>query len=184
MARGPFSAHRDGSIGVRLAGGLRQLLLSQLRDLDQLLTTTTDAAGPVDPLAELTGMTSTDERATPDDPALRRLRPDAYAADVEDGRAAAEYRRLAGGELEALQRGRVAVVLDTLTRGDRFDLSAEEAQSWVGALNDLRLVLGSRLGVTEDDYAALAPSPALQLFLVLGTLLHRLLVVLGAPDEY
>jgi hypothetical protein len=186
VARGPFSAHRDGSIGCRLPGGLRRVLAAEMHQLDELLTTTAaPAAGaaPPDPLAELTGMTSLEDRAVPVDPALRRLRPEAYAAEVDDGRAADEYRRLAGGELEALQRARVRVVLDSLSRGDRFDLDQGEAQSWVGALNDLRLMLGSRLGIVDDVFSGVEPSPVLQLFLLLGELLHTLLVALGAPDD-
>ena len=31
-------------------------------------------------------------------------------------------------------------------------LAEEDANAWCGALNDLRLVLGDRLGVTEDLY--------------------------------
>ena len=31
-----------------------------------------------------------------------------------------------------------------------MQLDADQAQAWLGALNDSRLVLGERLGVTED----------------------------------
>jgi hypothetical protein len=41
---------------------------------------------------------------------------------------------------------------------DRSRLSEDELSSWLAAMNDLRLVLGVRLGVTEEseptDYAA------------------------------
>lgn len=185
MARRFFAGRRDGTIAVRLGGNLRQVLDGQLRELETLMVTDgNDASGPVDPLAELTGMVDVSDRPAPSDPALRRLRPDAYAPEVDDGRAAAEYRRLAGGELAALQRSRVATALETLSRGDRFSLDAEEAQAWVGALNDLRLALGSRLGITDDDPAALEPTPGLQLFAALGQLLHQLLIALGAPDDF
>ena len=44
----------------------------------------------------------------------------------------------------------VSVVRDTL---DRDTLDADEADAWLRALNDVRLVLGTRLDVTEDlDY--------------------------------
>ncbi|HEX7354416.1 MAG TPA: DUF2017 family protein [Mycobacteriales bacterium] len=186
MARGPFQRHRDGTVGVRLPAGLRQVLLDQMRQLDQLLDTGSGQEASSDPLAELTGMTGvTGERARPDDPALLRLRPDAYAADVDGGRAAAEFRRFTEADLEALQRARVSAVLDTLAGGDRFDLDAEQAQAWVGALNDLRLAQASRLGIEDDDaLERLPPTPALQLFVLLGGLLHDLLVALGAPDEF
>ena len=41
----------------------------------------------------------------------------------------------------------------TLARsGDKLVLTDEEAQSWLGTLNDLRLTLGSRLGIEEDNH--------------------------------
>lgn len=185
MARPFFSARRDGTIAVRLGGSLRPVIAGQLRELDALMATVeASGAGPVDPLAELTGMVDVADRAAPEDPALRRLRPDAYAADVDDGRAAAEYRRLAGGELAAVQRSRIATVLETLARGDRFALDTEEAQAWLGTLNDLRLALGSRLGIVDDEASTLEQSPGLQLYAALGALQHQLLVALGAPDEF
>ena len=79
----------------------------------------------------------------PDDPSLERLFPPAYD-DAEDED---EYRRLMHDELLDGRRRALAVVEETV---DRERLSAEEAQSWLTALNDLRLVLGTRLGVTED----------------------------------
>ena len=39
----------------------------------------------------------------------------------------------------------------TLTRGDPTRLRADECRAWLGALNDLRLTLGTRLGLTEED---------------------------------
>jgi hypothetical protein len=186
MPRGPFQRHRDGTIGVRLPGGLRLVLIDQMRQLDQLLDTGRSDETSTDPLAALTGMTDvTGERDRPDDAALLRLRPDAYAADVDDGNAAAEFRRFTESDLEALQRSRVATVLETLGDGDRFDLDEGQAQAWVGALNDLRLASASRLGIDDDEaLERLPPSPALQMFGLLGALLHDLLVALGAPSDY
>ena len=82
----------------------------------------------------------------PDDPAVRRLFPPAH----DDLESEEQYRslvrdQLVGGRAEAL-----AAVRDTL---GRKTLSLEEADAWLRALNDLRLVLGTRLDVTEDiDY--------------------------------
>ena len=82
-----------------------------------------------------------DER--PADPDLRRLFPPAY----EDAEDEAEYRRLVGDELAAGKRRALDTLAETL---DRDRLSAEDAQAWLTALNDARLVLGTRLGVTDD----------------------------------
>jgi len=83
---------------------------------------------------------------TADDDAVGRLFPAAFR---DDPAADEEYRRLTRG---SLVDGRVAA-LETLratTSADR--LTHPEADAWCGALNDLRLVLGDRLGVTEDLY--------------------------------
>ncbi len=84
--------------------------------------------------------------ADPGDDDLRRLFPPAYEGD-EDGES--EYRRLMDDELVAGRRNALRVLEDTVD-GDR--LRDEEAHAWLGALNDLRLVLGTRLGVTEELY--------------------------------
>jgi hypothetical protein len=82
----------------------------------------------------------------PDDPSLRRLFPPAYD-EARDERA---YRDLMGGELLDGRRAALQLVADTV---DRDRLSAEEAETWLRALNDLRLVLGTRLDVQEDTFA-------------------------------
>ena len=82
----------------------------------------------------------------PGDPSLRRLFPPAYD-DEEDERA---YRDLMGGELLDGRRAALELVAETV---DHDRLSAEEADTWLRALNDLRLVLGTRLDVQEDTFA-------------------------------
>ena len=91
--------------------------------------------------AELVALLETE----PGDPSLERLFPPAY----EDKRADREYRKLMGDELLAGRR-RALDVLEA-TAGQE-QLSAEEAESWLTALNDLRLVLGTRLDVQEDTF--------------------------------
>jgi hypothetical protein len=81
-----------------------------------------------------------------DDPALRRLFPPAYQGDPErEG----EYRRLVHDDLVAGRRRALEVMESTV---DARLLDQEQLTAWLGALNDLRLVLGTRLDVTEDDY--------------------------------
>ena len=84
--------------------------------------------------------------AEPEDPSLRRLRPRAY----EDEEVEREFRSLMGAELESLRLENLRRLAETAGR-DRLD--AEELDRWLAALNDLRLVLGTRLDVTEDQFA-------------------------------
>jgi Domain of unknown function (DUF2017) len=81
------------------------------------------------------------------EPSLRRLFPPAYE-DAADERA---YRDLAGDSLLDGRRAALKLLAETV---DRDRLSAEEADAWLRALNDLRLVLGTRLDVQEDTFAA------------------------------
>lgn len=83
----------------------------------------------------------------PEDPAVARLFPVAYP-DHEDRQA--EYRILAGGELLDSHREALAA-LEATAGAERLD--DEQANAWLRALNEIRLVLGTRLGVTEDHDA-------------------------------
>jgi Domain of unknown function (DUF2017) len=53
------------------------------------------------------------------------------------------------GELDMRRRGSLRRLEETAGH-DR--LSVEELEGWLTALNDLRLVLGTRLDVTEDQF--------------------------------
>src|SRR5436190_14016193 len=81
--------------------------------------------------------------AAPEDPSLRRLFPPAYDDEADE----TEYRRLMGDELLGGRRRALQLLEET---ADHDRLSAEEAQAWLTALNDLRLVLGTRLDVREE----------------------------------
>jgi hypothetical protein len=81
-----------------------------------------------------------------EDASVGRLFPPAYR---EDERANADYEQLTRGELTS---GRVAALRTLEATCRATELSEEDANAWCGALNDLRLVLGERLGVTEELY--------------------------------
>ena len=82
-----------------------------------------------------------------DDPELRRLFPPAHADSEPDE---AEYRGMVRGQLLDGRRAALSTFETTL---DRTHLSDEELDAWLRVLNDLRLVLGTRLDVREDTFA-------------------------------
>jgi hypothetical protein len=87
--------------------------------------------------------------ADPDDPALRRLFPPAYP----DGENDEQYRSLVRDQLVNGRARSLATVRTTLAEKT---LTEDQADDWLRALNDLRLVLGTRLDVTEDlDYGSI-----------------------------
>jgi len=105
-----------------------------------------DALGPDALGLEALGLTQ--DASLPDDPALARLLPDAYRDDPE---AASEFRRYTEKDLRAGKVAAANTVLETLPAGGgRISLSEVQAQVWLRALNDIRLALGVRLGITED----------------------------------
>jgi uncharacterized protein DUF2017 len=84
----------------------------------------------------------------PDDPVLARLLPDGYRDDRE---AAGEFRRYTESGLRSAKQQVAQEVLDTLPdTGGRIQLTQDQAVAWLKALNDIRLALGVRLGVTEE----------------------------------
>ena len=117
-----------------------------------------------DPLAEL----FTDGPSEPpSDPVLRRLFPDAYgdpegapqAKEAEQQREySAEFRRYTENDLRAGKRDSALVVIRSLDAlhsasdgGAVLKLSTEESRKWLGALNDLRLAIGSRLDIADEE---------------------------------
>ena len=116
----------DGRIAVRLVPREREILGSLAAELAR------EAAGDVAPAAG------------PDDPGLARLAPDAVADDAE---ASAAFRELTGADLEAARQARFAMLAETI---DAAYLDEPHALAWLGAINDLRLVHGTRLGVTDE----------------------------------
>ncbi|MGH9032698.1 MAG: DUF2017 family protein [Acidimicrobiia bacterium] len=91
----------------------------------------------------------------PDDPVRERLFPRAYLDPTED-HAEEEWQELVHPELirerlRALERLTETLERATTRKGRlEIEIDADEAQAWLGAINDARLALGTRLGVTED----------------------------------
>ncbi|HWA67134.1 MAG TPA: DUF2017 domain-containing protein [Mycobacteriales bacterium] len=145
---------RGSVVRVELEAGEVVLLASLVGQVRSLLVSgLPQAADADDPLAAIVGLPA-GPPATPDDPALARLLPDAYREDPD---AAAEYRSLMEGDLRSQKAAVLQRVLDDLSgtgarRGDaqRFDLPEEAITPWLYALTDVRLTLGTRLDVSED----------------------------------
>ncbi|WP_051426161.1 DUF2017 domain-containing protein [Jiangella gansuensis] len=112
-----------------------------------------------------------DAPSRPTDPVLLRLFPDAYR---EDDEAASDFRRFTERGLRDRKAAAAATVLASLATADgaagasggsaksreklRIELDADQSEAWLRTLTDLRLALGTRLGVTdgdEDDWLAL-----------------------------
>jgi hypothetical protein len=120
---------------------------------------------------------STRVRLRRDDPALQRLFPPAY----DDAELEREYRELTRGELASGREQALELLEETV---DNAGLSPNEADSWLRALNDIRLVLGTELEVTEDlDWDALEPDdprlPELALYAYVSWIQEQLVEALA-----
>jgi hypothetical protein len=105
------------------------------------------------------------------DASLARLFPPAY---VDDPDRDAEYHRLMDDDLVARRLEALETVERTI---DAPSLSEEEVLAWVGALNDLRLVLGTRLDVSEEMESH-PDEPAFAVYSYLGWLQEQVLAAL------
>lgn len=148
-----FRRTLGGRIVLRVDDVDRGLLTAVVTQLVDLITPDVDpfAAAP-DPLAELVGIEDDAER--PDDPALARLFPDAYPDDDD---ASSEFRRFTQKSLRDLKTQHARTVLDALAAADRsVEVPRDDVQAWLGALNDVRLAVATRLGLTEDNHELFA----------------------------
>ena len=111
-----------------------------------------------------------------EDPSLRRLFPTAYADDPERD---AEYQLLAHDRLVDRRRAAIAAFVAT---ADADEVNGEELAAWMTVINDLRLVLGTRLDVSEEE-RDLDPwhpdAPVMELYRVLGLLLDEVIEALN-----
>ena len=115
------------------------------------------ADNPADELAVLTGL-RTGPSTRPTDRVLARLLPD---FTTEDADLAAGLRSLHEPELiEAKDRAAAEVLAGLPAHGGRVELTPEQGDVWLAALNDVRLALGTALDVSEDMPDEIDPEDA------------------------
>jgi hypothetical protein len=97
-------------------------------------------------VAELAALLSNDP--DPDDPAVERLFPDVYPEDPDQE---AEFRRFTEADLRSAKLEQAKTVLsDLIDGGGEVRLVEEQADLWLRALTDVRLALGTRLGIEDE----------------------------------
>lgn len=98
-----------------------------------------------DDLARLVGI-STAER--PEDPAVLRLLPD---VDGDDAERSAEFRRLTEHDLRESKLANIRIALYDLSLTGRIELDEAHTRAWSMALNDVRLVLATRMSMASES---------------------------------
>ncbi len=154
---GPVRRERDGSFSIHLSEQEQVLLKSLLAQLRTLLKL--EGGG------EIT-----------EDSGVRRLFPTAYPGrdDLE-----AEYQGMVHDDLLRQRLAAIDRVEDTIVLPS---VDEEQLGTWLRTFNDLRLVLGTRLDVSEDDTGAIDPddpeAPAQAAYEYLGWLLENTVIAL------
>ncbi len=154
----PIRRRRDGRYSIKLDPSVRAVLVTMSEQLAPALS--------------------------PDDPMTKRLFPPAYPSQI-DGSAEQEYRDLVDAALLNHHREALAVVAKTAHAEVVTD---SELSGWLSAIGSMRLVLGTRLDVSEDMETPDPEDPAAPeyaLYELLGQLQYLIVEVLAAelPDE-
>ena len=141
-----FKRHGDHSYVAQFGDSEKEVLLNLCEQIIELLAERTDH-GHEDPLAAMVGITSHD--SPPEDDVLHRLLPNAYADSVD----ASEFRRYTESTLRTKKQAHaISMRIHLKTAEDGIvDLDHENANAWLGAINDIRLALGVRLKIRENS---------------------------------
>lgn len=154
-----FSSAAGGGLEVHLHDSIRDLLGRLCDQLEQLLQREDPAS----------------------DPAMARLFPAAYP---DDPLRELEFERMT---VDDLTRGRLASLRTVRASLGAEVLDQEQSLAWLGTLNDVRLVLGSRLEVTEESTAADFGDPddagSFEIYQLMGALQGRLLFAIDPAIE-
>lgn len=140
-----FKSGLGGKITLKLDDA-EQGVLSQLFEQMAELLNDSEIETSSDPLAKMLNMSGSTQIS--DDPALARLFPDGYS---DDEHASADFRRFTEQDLRAQKITALATVRTALDDWPgKSTVSSQQAQDWLKALNDLRLVLGTRLEISDE----------------------------------
>lgn len=177
------------SLASHEAALLKNLATAMIGLLDER-----DSSSPADELEEITGI-KTGNADPPKDPTLRRLLPDFYRYHDEDTAPPdaadslnAALRSLHEPDIVNAKRVAAQRLLSTVPHdGGRFELTEDDANSWIAAVNDIRLTLGVMLEVGPDGPERLPDDHPLavhfDVYQWLTVLQEYLVVVLMGPRD-
>lgn len=146
-----------GGVDLELPSEVRRLVSSLARQLDELLH---------DPEAA-------------DDPGLARLFP---PAAVDDPMQALGFEQLMG---RAIRDGKLEAAAILRATADASHLSDDEAHAWMRGLNDIRLLIGTRLAITEEtDVEELFADPLMEHAAIVYVALTELVELLVRATDH
>ena len=115
------------------------------------------------------------------DPSIARLFPAAYK---DDPLRSLEFETTLG---DSPRNGKLAAIATLERTVEASELTEEELLVWMGAVNDFRLLLGTRIEISEEsterDYPEGDPNhDSFQVYVYLTWLQDRMLRALGEPE--
>jgi Domain of unknown function (DUF2017) len=145
-----------GAVMVDLPDDLRDLLASLAKQLTELI----------------------DDPDAADDPGMARLFP---PASVDDPMEALGFEQLMGDAIKQGKRESASVLRATAHQNR---LSPDETLAWMRCLNDIRLLIGTRLDVQEDsDFEAMVDDPLLEQAAIIYISLSELVGMLSLAAD-
>lgn len=137
------------TLAAHEAALLHNMVTSMVDMLDER-----ESSSPSDELQEITGM-RTGHSVPPDDATMSRLLPDFYRPQREHPAGSADADSLNGALrslhepaiIEAKREAAQRLLATCPSGGGRFDLTEDDANAWITAVNDVRLALGTMLEI-------------------------------------
>ena len=154
-----FIRDESGAIRIVFTSQEAHVLVNLTEQLLELLGDGALNAGvEMDPLLQMMGFGGSEQ--PPEDPVLRRLLPNAY----KDEKSASEFRRYTEHGMREKKRAHAMQIYESLTTTDddwdgdqpiergsvEVTFQESDGMAWLGGLNDLRLALAVRLGVSRE----------------------------------
>ena len=113
-----------------------------------------------DPLAKLVGLNG--PTVISSDPVLARLFPDAYPDDESNS---ADFRRFTQPDLQRQKLANAQIVRDNLAAfPGEYEISPSNLNAWLLTINDLRLALGTRIGLDNETEVQLGDESLTPIF--------------------
>jgi hypothetical protein len=137
------------SLAAHEASMLKNLVTSMLEMLDDRQT-----SSPADELEQITGIRAGNPQR-PEDATMRRLLPDFFRSEHSHPAGSATAESLNGALrslhepaiIEAKREAGERLLHTMPAGGGRFELDRDDANAWVASINDIRLALGTMLGI-------------------------------------
>lgn len=151
----------DGPRFVSVLDAHEVALLKNMATSVQEMLDDRQSGAPSDPLEALTGI-RTGNPQPPQDASMRRLLPDfvseEHAGRPEGAAANGALRSLHEPQIIDAKIAAAQRLIDTLpAEGGPVELTEDDANAWIAAVNDIRLALGTILGIGPEGPDRLPP---------------------------